>query len=193
MPNWCDNELWMYGSKEDLEKIKVQVTNEDGEFDFKKIVQIPDHPHYSDEPLSPQDKELWASPFNWYNWNNENWGTKWNASESEIGVVEDGTLQVWFQTAWAPALAITKRLSQLYPDVLFQHEYIEEGDFFCGIYEVKNGDETENSWSDEPNHENLKKLSRPCVCDYADDEDYLYPDCPREEIQNEQRLVKAAD
>ena len=100
MPNWCDNDLFIYGSEEDLKKIKEQVTNEAGDFDFGKIVPEPDTPDYFKDNLSFDDMK--EHPLNWYNWRLDNWGTKWNANDSNIGQVGSGQLQVWFDTACLP-------------------------------------------------------------------------------------------
>lgn len=189
MPNWVDNDLRIYGSEEELRKIKDFVTNEDGEFDFKKIIPPPDHPDYNDEPLSVIDK----SPFNWYNWNWDNWGTKWNARESIVTGPEDGCLHAWFQTAWATPVPVTMALSKLFPSVRIEHRYIEEADFFCGYLHVIAGREMEDSWEDLPNHNNVEEFGRECQCYWNDDQEYWYDDCPREEATDEQRLVTAGD
>lgn len=195
MPNWCDNELWMHGSKEDLEKIKAQVTNKEGEFDFGLIVPTPDHPDYNNEPLPAED--MFKSKYNWYNWNVNNWGTKWNASDSVVGEVEEPLegetnyrLQTWFSTAWAPSTPVTQALSEQYPNVFFEHKFIEEGGFFCGVIEFQNGEETHDSWEDEPSHESMERLGRECICENTDEE-YWYPDCSSVETNSIVELAKA--
>ena len=133
MPNWVDNDLRIYGSDKDLKKLKELVTSEDGDFDFKKIIPPPDHPDYNSENIALGSASA-ESPFNWYNWNINNWGTKWNASKSVIGEVESGLLQIWFQTAWSPAILVISELSTLFPEVDIEHRYFEESDFFCPLY-----------------------------------------------------------
>jgi hypothetical protein len=181
MPNWCDNDLYIYGSEEDLKKIKEQVTNEAGEFDFGKIIPEPDTPDYFTDNLSWEDRE--KHPLNWYEWRIENWGTKWNASESVITeVVKNETLQAWFQTAWAPALPITIALSKQYPNVTIEHKFIEEGMDFCGVLEIKNGEELAGTWDGSPNHTNIELLGRECQCEWDEDQENWYQDCPKEEV-----------
>jgi len=67
------------------------------------------------------------SPLNWYNWNIENWGTKWSASDVYItdGVVE-------FETAWSPPEPVIRALGERFPDITFIHDYIEQGIGFAG-------------------------------------------------------------
>jgi hypothetical protein len=182
MPNWCDNDLFIYGSEQDLKKIKEQVTNEAGEFDFGKIIPEPDTPDYFTDNLSSEDMK--NHPLNWYEWRIENWGTKWNASESAVlEVDETEVLRAWFQTAWSPATPITLALSKQYPNVVIEHKYIEEGMAFCGVLELKNGEELDGTWEDEPNHTNIELLGRACHCEYDDDPEHNYSDCPKQEVK----------
>jgi hypothetical protein len=182
MPNWCDNDLFIYGSEQDLKKIKEQVTNEAGEFDFGKIVPEPTTPDYFKDNLSSEDMK--QHPLNWYEWRIENWGTKWNARESVITEVDETkTLQAWFQTAWSPATPITLALSKQYPNVVIEHKYIEEGMQFCGVLIIKNDEELDGTWEGEPNHMNMELLGRECQCELDDDPEYNYSDCPKQEVK----------
>ena len=71
----------------------------------------------------------------WYDWSCNNWGTKWGAMESYIA---DNSIE--FQTAWSAALPITEKLSELYPDVRFSHEWADEDiGNNCGRCVFKNG------------------------------------------------------
>lgn len=180
MPNWCDNDLFIYGSEEDLKKIKEQVANEAGDFDFGKIIPEPTTPDYFKDNLSFEDMK--EHPLNWYSWRLDNWGTKWNASDSNIGQVGSGQLQVWFNTAWAPAVPVTLALSKQYPNVRIEHKYIEEGNDYCGVLELQNGEELDGTWEDKPSHKSLEWLGRECVCEYGDDPEYNYQDCPKQEV-----------
>ena len=71
----------------------------------------------------------------WYDWSNNNWGTKKNAMNSSIS---DNIIE--FDTANSAALPITEKLSKLYPDVRFSHEWADEDiGQNCGRYVFKNG------------------------------------------------------
>ena len=82
---------------------------------------------------------------NWYDWNNWNWGTKWDASES-IYSQEDKMLE--FQTAWACPQEIIAEMAGMFPDLKFTGTfadedfgsntgYIEDG----GTFHLENGSE----------------------------------------------------
>lgn len=87
MPNWCNNAL-IFDSKEDYEKIKgyarFQKDDEGGDenFDFASFI-------------SP-DIEL-LNKYDWYNWNIQQWGCKWNSAYT---VWDDETNTISFDTPW---------------------------------------------------------------------------------------------
>ena len=72
---------------------------------------------------------------NWYDWNNWNWGTKWDASES-IYNQEDKILE--FQTAWACPQEILLRMTEMFPDLQFNGSYADE-DFGSNAGYITNG------------------------------------------------------
>jgi hypothetical protein len=66
---------------------------------------------------------------NWYDWNTENWGTKWNAygqDEKSIARTED-TLTLTFQTAWSPPRLWLCALFNA-TEMPFEHNWLSEGD-----------------------------------------------------------------
>lgn len=73
----------------------------------------------------------------WYSWSLENWGTKWNTSETYT--TSEG--EVVFQTAWSTPYPVIKKLSEQNPDLLLKLRFADEsiGDN-CGEYHLKAGD-----------------------------------------------------
>ena len=61
----------------------------------------------------------------WYKWRIRNWGTKWNAYGYEGGVQFDGK-SLRFQTAGSPPKPIVTKLSEMYPDLDFTHQWADE-------------------------------------------------------------------
>ncbi len=63
----------------------------------------------------------------WYDWSIKNWGTKWNAyGYKEFPSYQDGDSEIRFLTAWAAPHPILEKLSELYPDVTFSHQWADE-------------------------------------------------------------------
>jgi len=75
----------------------------------------------------------------WYDWCCAHWGTKWGAMDSYIAGNEFG-----YNTAWSAALPITYKLSELFPNVVFSHEWADEDiGSNCGRIQFQNGKEIE--------------------------------------------------
>lgn len=76
---------------------------------------------------------------NWYDWNNINFGTKWNSYDHYC--MESGTeTQFGFQTAWSHPFPIIKKLSNLFPKVTINVKYADEDfGYNVGEYTIKGG------------------------------------------------------
>lgn len=69
----------------------------------------------------------------WYEWCNDNWGTKWQAYNlSEEWLVGDKEAEIDFCTAWSPPIPIIEQLSFNYPDLKFKMKFADEGKNFLG-------------------------------------------------------------
>ena len=108
MPNWCDNQLTVFGEKRDFKKFKKLVSSwgiereiiridDSGEliyeekkikyiFDFNSILPMPQELEGTSSPPREKDKKLTIElkkkfgHGDWYSWREENWGTKWNTN-----------------------------------------------------------------------------------------------------------------
>ncbi len=132
MPNHITNILTAIGSKSDLEKIFIPDTN----FSFAHTIP----------PPSTDDN------FDWYTWNCDNWGTKWDAYESIISYNYDINpnpniiqVDITFLTAWSAPYAWLGTVSRTYPDVKFTLLWSDEDYPSCGKLIAKDGiSETES-------------------------------------------------
>jgi hypothetical protein len=115
-------------------------------FSFWNIIKPTDLEAYekqTDHKNSPSIENFgeyvkWSQTQNdWYNWNNHNWGTKWDVAVSadekypntEIQETENGENYVVyykFNTAWSRPMPALITLSEQYPDLLFTLAYQEE-------------------------------------------------------------------
>lgn len=69
--------------------------------------------------------------FDWYNWAVDNWGTKWNASDTFISYAENDMVHVTFNTAWSPPIPWLHKLSYI-----ANFEFIAaDEDIGSGVYE----------------------------------------------------------
>lgn len=72
----------------------------------------------------------------WYNWNTENWGTKWNCFSCE----KEADNIFTFETAWSNVSELIRKISESFPNVEFKYEYSDEDTGSnCGSGMFKNG------------------------------------------------------
>lgn len=156
MPNHCYNEIQIVSDK-GLAPIRKLIVNENedadffgaGLIDFNLCVPQPEEVRNSPTMLGREDRD---KP-NWYDWNCENWGTKWNAYQCEI--IEDCTgeyndmLEIRFTTAWGVPDKWVKRLAEeLFeydPDANMCGFYRVEGYEDAGVWRIFNSDGTVDS------------------------------------------------
>ena len=98
-------------------------------FDFNKI--IPEPETKEDCPadcIVNKDSHVQLTPgkewFNWYEWHNKYWGTKWNAYDEYIQVGKS-TITFVFSTAWSAPFPIYEKLADEY-DFKFTVKYADE-------------------------------------------------------------------
>lgn len=73
---------------------------------------------------------------NWYDWRNNNWGTKWDIKgEVHVDDLYDEGCTLIFQTAWSPPEPIVVKLQEMFPDLTFYGGYVGEGWEFAGVFE----------------------------------------------------------
>jgi hypothetical protein len=157
MPNWCSNTLVVRGSKAELDRLYDTVMLK-GEFDFNAIIPMPEHQpdpkkpdaFFADGNLGQEERKLFGSK-NWYDWSNDNWGTKWNASDSygSRPYTEGNPVEISFNTAWSPVTDLIDTLSTQFPELTFEYSYSEEGMMFAANITIKNGEWLNEEYLDE--------------------------------------------
>ena len=131
MPNWCYNKLVVSATrKSDLYDFveKMGCEDEEGnqcEFTFNALVKRPK-----------------SEEGNWYDWNVNNWGTKWDASEPSVYVNDvDYKVDVTFDTAWSPPIEWLEKVAPQFPQLQFSLLYHEGGMGFAGELICEDGKE----------------------------------------------------
>jgi hypothetical protein len=81
----------------------------------------------------------------WYDWrtasNGNGWGTKWEPVDVEV----DGNI-IRFDTAWSFPHPVIKKLSEMFPDVVFEYIYADEDcGSNCSKGTYKNGNEGDDN------------------------------------------------
>lgn len=122
MPNWVSNGLTIEGTKSEVTEFAniLMYTLEGGQ---KKVISF-----HSTLPLPESESE------NWYTWQVENWGTKWDVHRDHIewGDDDEDYCVIHFDTAWSPPEEIAAELKEKYDRVSVQWFYDEPGMEFAG-------------------------------------------------------------
>jgi hypothetical protein len=77
---------------------------------------------------------------NWYNWNCEHWGTKWNASDARVEVVSGTEVVIQFDSAWSPPTPVIDAMAARLPSARILFFHIETGCDFGGLIEYRGGE-----------------------------------------------------
>ena len=72
-----------------------------------------------------QNIQKYGAP-TWYEWSITNWGTKWNAYGYEEGTDYSACDELTFQTAWSAPHPILRKLSEMFPEIVFKHQWADE-------------------------------------------------------------------
>lgn len=115
MPNWCMNNLTI--SHDDPEKLQEFADAYNSGNTCNHYLPLPDGE-------------------DWYNWQCNNWGTKWDFGKDEYydpAKIEDGNVVVSFNTAWSPPIQFYEKLVELGYNL--RATYFEPGLAFCGIWD----------------------------------------------------------
>lgn len=104
--------------------------------DFEKIIPPPKNIFRGD--LGEAERVMCDNEGrpNWYDWNRENWGTKWNCYNCKK---QDDNIYT-FETAWNGVPNLIEALSKMMPKIEFIYEYSDENvGYNVGSYTMKNG------------------------------------------------------
>lgn len=140
MPNWCENNLSIYGKIDDMRKLIDVIKTESGEYELL-------------ERLYPTPPELLEGN-DWYMWRINNWGTKWTESDLQVGQdytemrIDKAVIAFNFNSAWSPPIEAFDKIAKDYPKLIFCLYYEEPGMMFCGSNVWGNGEQQESNQAD---------------------------------------------
>lgn len=168
MANWCENILIVKGEKEDLKGFKKQFNGypviwppegseahgktqeEVGELIRKKKEEILKRgPRPSFNALYPVPKFIISQGYDrlGYNWCNKNWGVKSDIYYMDIGIrEEDDFIEYYFDTPWNPPEKWVENVSKMFPQLIFEIIYQEDGMCFCGRTVYEKGEKLESEY-----------------------------------------------
>jgi len=177
MPNWCENNITI--SHKDKKKITeiAEVCMRDNPRLFNFIKPEPDWlntpnnkgdlPKLKDIKNSEGEFVMQVKEFpdgtvdeRWYDWNYDNWGTKWDIHEfhQETFPIDNHGgeyhLEMGFDTAWCPPIAIYETLKE--KGFYIYADYIERGMGYVGTW--IDGEDLQYKFDDESMPKELKEM-----------------------------------
>jgi hypothetical protein len=206
MPNWVYNSLKVRGDAKAIAefKLKAQRTeaSEEGtvtsDFSFWNFKTPPAEAlnsgeYHATHGFSKEHGETGQSKNNWYNWNNREWGTKWDACEVEVAEEADTFIHFTFNTAWSPPTPVFEAIAEQHPEIQMEAYCIEEQGW--GVeYESADGVlYTTDEWDIPSTHEESMRRTESCQCEWVDITDFeeresLFADCPNKMVTTETAL-----
>ena len=150
MPNWCNNTLTL--THDDPAMIDRAVKAfEEGKL-LQEFIPCPEPLKQTIAGFMPEGYERELHEFtqqlnvkyfkysNWYDFNNAEWGTKWDVgnADSYVNRSSPTSAEFGFESAWSPPTAAYEKLQEMGFGV--QAYYWEPGMSFCGRHD-ENGDE----------------------------------------------------
>lgn len=120
MPNHITNKLTIEQNilNEVTSFLKRQYDDGISDMDFEKIYPIPQNIYRGD--LGIEERLIYGKN-NWFDWCEENWGTKWNAYNTE-----QLNNSIYFDTAWGGVPKLMAMLSQKFKDHEFGYKFADE-------------------------------------------------------------------
>jgi hypothetical protein len=184
MPNWCDNhveitaktvaelnEFISFCSQPHETRWNGEIDQSQGVFwNFVTPENLDEYWGTPDIQISELAKQagVHTANGNWYYWNINNWGTKWDIEPDfdEVQELSNGAFMNWnFQTAWSPPHEAYLAIAQRFPNLEFEFQYSELGIGFAGFTSFRNGAVTNEVFINDPTHEDyLNELGFSC-CD----------------------------
>ena len=146
IPNWCNNTVkFTHADTTQIARVATAFAAEQLMQEFYpcptslNITAGMDGPKGSPEQLAleaQEQKNIQEHGFaNWYDWQVEMWGTKWDVGDknNDCGyVVGDTAIVLSFDSAWSPPIGFYEKMEELGFSV--DAMYYEPGMAFCGHY-----------------------------------------------------------
>lgn len=121
MPNWCCNQVCLSHVDEKIILEFLSMLSTPDKL-FTKIYPTPED--FTDDII---------------NWNNDNWGTKWEPIDVIYEAISEREINITFDTAWSPPIGIYKVLIE--KGWILTALYHERESEFCGRFSNEHGDE----------------------------------------------------
>lgn len=198
MPNWVTNRVYVFGSKDALEAFDKQARKEpitrqpkeDKEvvLSFANFIAPPqealDSGEYHATNGFENGEHIGNTRNNWYNFNNREWGTKWDACGADLERL-DGQLSYAFETAWGQPTPVFEAMTKQFPNLEFEFWWEEEQGWGGEATGSEGFFSETDSWDIPDSHADyVDRMNEDgCICAWEHDQDDWYDDCPKDKAE----------
>lgn len=144
MSTHITNIVEFHGEEQRITQFLNAVKNDEfgvGTIDFEKVIPMPAD-HYPG-PLGKREQELYGNR-NWLDFSLANWGCKGNAYGYPSNSDRITPDRLFFVSGYSAPHMILEKLSQMYPDIKFSHEWASDDlGMNCGRHEYYGGERIE--------------------------------------------------
>lgn len=170
MPNWCYNSITV-SHKDPAMLERFKKASENGILqEFipcpQELLETTSSPGTKDIELQRKQQsnlEKYGAA-DWYNWNVENWGTKWDVTCEDVDIRGD-TISTSFNSAWSPPIQAYNKLQEL--GFVIDAYYNEPGMSFAGRYVDGDEEYIQYDFSNENWRETMSdELADSLECEY---------------------------
>jgi Ferredoxin-like domain in Api92-like protein len=151
MPNHITNIFKITGPRNQINSI---IGNSESDFTFKNTV-----PHPPEADNTDNSENSW----DWYNWQINNWGTKWDAYETVFCMndIDEDYAELNFQTAWSAPYEWLKSTIERFRELKFELYWLDEDYPNSGQYIASNGQfNVEEYYNSSQNIEEAKEFTK---------------------------------
>lgn len=142
MPNWCHNDLWVFGDGEQIDALLDAVTDHTtGAIEIcKSLLPVPDALPEGEIICDSNGEPMFQTLTNErYQWTLENWGVKWGDCDTIVERLQWGLAQFRYDTPWSPMTTAIENISMLWPELVFTEQFHEPGMQMLGVNGIENG------------------------------------------------------
>ncbi len=151
MPNWCENVLFVAGEPEAVKEFDRRFRGLPAEYnldDDPEILKEQEEerreegyePDYCLHALVPVPEYILEKGYGdaGYDWQINNWGTKWDIYHQKVSVFwhEEEIVEYRFMTAWGPPADWLRKVARMFPDLEFRNSFFEPGTMIRGERDV---------------------------------------------------------
>lgn len=181
MPNHVYNSMTVTGTAYDIQAFIKQAKHEDRELSYWNFVTPPqealDSGEYWETHGFRAGEKVGHTPNNWYNFNNREWGTKWDTYDLDVQTAPKA-FYATFSSAWSPPLQAFEAMVAQHPHLEFEFRWEEEQGWGGEAVGTRGNFMIGREWDIPTSHSDWEDIGNPegCVCNW--NPEYAYKDCP---------------